>query len=125
MKILKAGKYYVGDPCYVFDNSWSEVLEQTDYFDDEEAKLFDKEIFAHGTAWGDGSYKGSDGISYCVDAGLIGCIPYELTQKDSKRTDEQINELVRIVEFAEDFLCKYIDGTFYIGNITIKTGDEL
>lgn len=24
-KEFKAGKYYIGDPCYVFGNDWSDV----------------------------------------------------------------------------------------------------
>lgn len=35
-----------------------------------------------GTAYGDGSYIGSDGFDYGVDAGVIGVVPLELAAED-------------------------------------------
>ena len=69
-------------------------------------------IFVHSTAYGDGSYEGSDGRSYSVDAGIIGAIPVELIE------DEVVQEMikrpyVRAVSMTESQLSKadYYDGT--------------
>ena len=64
-KQFKAGKYYIGDPCYVFgteengSKSWSDILEDTDFFEKDTLtigkKVFD--ILGGSTAYGDGAYQ--------------------------------------------------------------------
>ena len=53
---FKAGKYYVGDPCYVVKdhNVWIKLLDDTDYFQNENQTYKGQTIFAEGTAHGDG-----------------------------------------------------------------------
>lgn len=53
MKKIKAGKYYIGDPCY-----------------------FDKEpLWKHGTDHGDGFYQDNMFKFYGVDSGELGIMP--------------------------------------------------
>ena len=78
--MMPAGKYYVGDLCYVMHPEWDEfcsitIKEHTCL--DGEFNLKDGRRFAtFGTKWGDGEYRDQFGNRYGVDAGLIGCIHY-------------------------------------------------
>jgi hypothetical protein len=98
---MPAGAYYLGDPCYVFDNNergtdeWTRLLENSDYFDAGESEgspvgyvdvpadpsdpansaTVSLPVLAFGTAYGDGGYEDRDGNHYSVDAGMIGLVP--------------------------------------------------
>jgi hypothetical protein len=127
MEKLKKGKYYVGDPCYIFGKSWSEVLEKTDYFNSGEIQLlFGKKCIAGGTAYGDGTYKDNYGREYWVDAGLIGIMPVSLLSIDKEYNVLKINKEkgMHIVEFNEDFEVSIDNGVFKFGDIIINTKDD-
>lgn len=79
-EMLPAGTYYIGDPCYVFAESWDSVLEETDFFRKENQTINGVPVFGASTAFGDGSYPGSNRFYYPVDAGLLGAIPVELME---------------------------------------------
>ena len=124
---LKKGIYYVGDPCYIFNNSWLEVLNATNYFNDNEiVTVFKKECCAGGTAYGDGSYFDNFNRKYWVDAGLIGVFPISLINKDKKVTRKKIelSEGMHIIEFTEDFEVSISGGIFKFGDILINTADD-
>lgn len=125
-KILKAGTYYIGDPCYIFDGSWMDILNQTDYLNDCSKPLFDRDFFAHSTAFGDGEFYDNNHYSYSVDAGLIACLPIEFVEIDNKVIgDEEIQQYGNIVIFPEDFVCSYNNGIFNFGDkIIINTSYE-
>ena len=138
--------HFVCDPCYVLhtidpegvphmEGLWVKSFVEA-ISDAEEAEDFDGHfeymghpIFVHSTAYGDGSYEGSDGRSYSVDAGIIGAIPVELIE------DEVVQEMikqpyVRAVSMTESQLSKadYYDGTFTFytseGRLEIETDPE-
>lgn len=124
---LRKGTYYVGDPCYIFSESWSEVLNATNYFNDDNiVKIFGKECIAGGTAYGDGSYFDNFGRKYWVDAGLIGALPISLINKDKNVTLKKVkaSEGMHIIEFTEDFEVSISNGVFNFGNIIINTTDD-
>jgi len=123
---LPAGKYYIGDPCYVLTDhngfSWDHVLTSTDFFGmSTEARggVFEykgTKMFASSTAWGDGCYKDNYGRSYGVDAGLLSAIPLScLTNFDER--------LGHVVEFDSSFPCYPVDedGDIVIGHVIIET----
>jgi hypothetical protein len=116
---FKAGKYYVGDPCYVIsDEHWDELGEQTNWFQNNDSfKFKGNTCFTCGTAYGDGTYYDYEGREYGVDAGLIGVVPFKCIDDNFKGEGGQI------IEFNEDFQAYEQDGTFFIGDITIETGD--
>lgn len=129
---LPAGKYYIGDLCYVFeDEEWdrfcSDTLAQPDEgqhwgsITDGGFEVNGKKLWYHGTAYGDGGYPDQNGHIYSVDAGLIGVLPFELVV----HRYENLYELGNVVEYDYDFECSYEDGTFYIGPLRISTGDHL
>lgn len=129
---LPAGKYYVGDLCYVFPDPewgiffhdaqdqapegqhWSAITEGAFEVD---SKCF----WYHSTAFGDGGYEDQNGHMYCVDAGIIGIIPFELAQYSDL---EDLLNLGNVVTFDSEVVCKYSDGTFFIGDLVIPTGED-
>lgn len=127
MAKLKKGKYYVGDPCYIFGKSWDKVLNDTAYFDNGEiVKVFGKDCIAGGTAYGDGTYTDNFGREYNVDAGLIGVLPVSLISIDKEYTLKQIEKHkgMHIIEFKEDFEVSISGGVFEFGAITIDTAND-
>jgi hypothetical protein len=115
--IMKAGIYYVGDPCYVFNsNEWDGIYDQ--FGDVGIGEVKGSDVWSSYTKWGDGKYWDSiNGKSYLVDSGTIGAVPVEIiTEKIDKRS-------MNIVEFENDFECSYsnTNGTITIGHIKIKT----
>jgi hypothetical protein len=126
---MRAGKYYIGDLCYVMDNDeWKQVCKRTiqgERFVDGEFRFNDGREFAiYSTAYGDGEYNDYYGNSYSVDSGTIGCIKVE-DIKANKYDD--IERLGAIVDFETDFVTsggrgtKGWDGTIQFGHIAIET----
>lgn len=130
--MMPAGKYYVGDLCYVMtDDEWDEFCYLTIVSNecvDGEFQFKDGRRFAtYGTMYGDGEYLDQYGNRYSVDAGLIGCIRVE-DIRANKYAD--ISELGAIVEFETDFVTgggRGFDdwgGTIQFGKIAIETNPE-
>lgn len=128
---MPAGKYYVGDLCYVLHDYWDEFCDITIGDDDDghfihngEFQFYDGRRFASFTTkWGDGSYMDQYGRDYCVDAGLIGCIL-------ASEIDEQLRAMAvdvgprfggQIITFDEPFECFEEDGRIYIGHVVVNT----
>lgn len=131
---MEAGKYYVGDLCYVFtDKQWDEVMELMYPYGNKspnrnktvEGRLVMKNGIAfsyHSTAHGDGVYEDGDGNRYCVDAGLIGCVKWSDIPK-SKHKDAK--RLGAVHDFPVEFSTWEKDGTIHFGGwVAIPTGDE-
>ena len=139
---MKAGKYYLGDPCYVLNeqngHDWMDLLSSTNYFgsyDEKEQKYIPAEerqyfhkigehfVFVSDTAHGDGQYYDNMGGCYPVDAGMIGCIPLELIPEAGL----DILDFGNVVKFDKDFTCEsgaHDDGVIRIGNLLIDTDPE-
>ena len=129
---MPAGKYYVGDLCYVMDSDeWSQVCSliiQGEKLLDGEFELPDGRRFAiYSTHWGDGEYYDQYGHTYSVDAGSIGCI-----LMSDIRANKYYNllDLGAILEFAEPFETAggrgsaNWDGVIKIGHVEIATSPE-
>ena len=124
---LPAGKYYIGDPCYVIaEDRWSDFCDAS-YPPGAGVNArgiavteFDGHpMYAHGTAYGDGSYLGSDGVSYGVDAGMLSVVPIALVSDMS-----EAKRLGSIVTFNHDFKADRDDEyIFHFDDIDIPTGD--
>ena len=142
---LPAGRYYVGDPCYLFgegrlftNDDWSELCDATDSFESSSDGIFTWRgideclFFASSTQYGDGKYTGIDlskngrDFSYSVDAGLIGCWPLPKGTSASVIRAIKKEGLGLIKEFPDDFVCRTLnkEGDIIIGSITIETGDN-
>lgn len=123
--ILPKGTYYIGDPCYVVDESkWGDLLDATNFFGIEADKktglrkndfIYNGKLcWAHSTYYGDGSYKDNENKKYSVDAGLISIMPIE-------STDVNGDGLGNIYTFDKDFSVWYDEGDFHFDSITIRT----
>jgi hypothetical protein len=117
---MKAGKYYVGDLCYVLGDRWDEVCDLI-IIDhrclDGEFELSDGTKFAiYGTAHGDGMYGDQFGNAYPVDSGSIGCV------RVSSITPGELDKMGgNLLDFDHDFETSSTDGVIIIGEIEIDT----
>ena len=73
-KINVKNGFYIGDLCYALDKKiYDEVWGGNNYEDGRYTDPETKAEFAMvGTAFGDGEYDSSDGVTFPVDAGIIG-----------------------------------------------------
>jgi len=122
---MPAGRYYVGDLCYVMHNEWHEVCEllfegRTDHGCNEGVfTLANGTRFAiFSTAYGDGVYHDQYLKHYCVDAGSIGCILATACTEDIRE------DLGNIVDFPNDFEVMSDNGKMRFGHIHIDTLEE-
>lgn len=129
--VMPAGKYWIGDPCYVFPhdgpmgNKWGELLDEVDFFETLSYGELDGgkiKVWAASTAYGDGRYIGSNGKAFPVDAGLIGIVPQE-TIDYLNRVDNDLDYLGLFIEFTEPFIVRSRSGIFDFGHIRIDTSD--
>jgi hypothetical protein len=121
---LPAGQYFIGDPCYAIPygpdkDYWHEATATSDCFTKD---INGFPFIGYSTYCGDGSYLGTDGYSYPVDAGVIGAVPMEFVRGDNLYGDHKYIQLGAIVEFLEPFECYSTDdGKIHIGHIMIDT----
>lgn len=121
--MMKAGKYYVGDLCYVLHEVWDEVCNiiiEGDNCLEGEFNLPDGRRFASfNTYWGDGEYYDQHNRAYSVDAGLIGCI---LESDIDTNVPHNFTKGGQIIDFLNDFECRNNEGTIIFGrNVYINT----
>lgn len=121
--MLKAGKYFVGDLCYVMHPQWGEFCDKTirenEVIDGEVTLDNGVKVISLRTYFGDGCYDDQLGNSYGVDAGLIGCIRVE-----DINDPESWLEGGNIIDFPYDFEGQSKEGILYIGHIRIDTKCE-
>lgn len=123
---MPAGRYYIGDLCYVMHPEWDEACSlffpsyESGRGVEGEFTLKDGRRFASfGTAYGDGTYNSNIGTEHMVDSGSIGCICVE-DIRDTTYSD--IESLGAIVEFKEPFEVEKIDrGLIRFGHVEIET----
>jgi hypothetical protein len=118
--ILPAGKYYIGDLCYVMNEVWDMFCDNltpgthTIEYNGHHYHYW----WAH-TANGDGLYLDQQLNRFPVDAGLIGIIAVDdiVTQITSNNISSGL-----VVEFKHSVECMYDHGTFSFngGNICIR-----
>ncbi len=120
--VMPAGKYYVGDLCYVTGREWWNEFCKTTIKGhicfDGKFTIMNNEICFFGTAHGDGYYNDNCGNGYGVDAGLIGIMKVEDITAIPK--EKLLNEYV-VVDFKEDFECYSESGVLTFGDISINT----
>lgn len=116
----KAGKIYIGDPCYVMKDAVYHGVWGDQYnFDDGEFDHNGVKFAIGGTAYGDGYYSGSDGTSFPVDAGVIGAVPSELLDEE-KVAGYNERTFPGIMVDAEEVILRYDDK----GRFDFRTPDE-
>lgn len=107
---FKKGKYYIGDPSYVFStDNWMNFTSETDWLESPTFK--GKPYLANNTEYGDGVYFDKENRTYAVDSGCLSIIPYSVASKDNTETFQKIKNkeivgdfiLGQIIDFKEDF----------------------
>jgi len=125
---MPAGRYYIGDLCYVMHDAWGEACSlffpsNTDSRGvNGEFVLKDGRRFANfDTAYGDGTYSSNMTTVHSVDSGSIGCIRVE---DICDNTYDDIERLGAIVEFSEPFETEKIGiGLIKFGQLEIDTAE--
>lgn len=124
---MPAGKYYVGDLCYVLHDSWDEFCDITisdrEVLDGEFNFKDGRRFASFGTKWGDGSYMDQYARDYCVDAGLIGCISVSGIDNGLQEMAVDVGPRFggQIITFDKPFECYEEDGRIYIGDVVVNT----
>lgn len=126
--MMQAGKYYVGDLCYVmsykeWDDFCSVTIDGINVKDGEFAMPDGRKFATYSTMHGDGLYKDQWGGEYGVDAGLIGCILV------SDINPEKLDGLTlgQVHTFETDFVTgggrgtADWEGTIQFGRVVIET----
>jgi len=126
---VKAGIYFLGDPCYAVPGDlWSELLLSCGSFleypvGEVTSQRGEFEVLSFGTG-GDGVFSDTLGCTYPVDSGMIGLTPGELAQCGNNTLDWPPRmDLGRFVSFADDFTCSVEDGVLTFGDIVIDTNN--
>lgn len=116
--ILPAGKYYIGDPCYVLseknlhvaiDNMGTGGISEID----------GHQMWAHFTQYGDGTFTDQNGVEYAVDGAALAAVPIDLIE------NPEGEEHGTVMEFANSFSVNYDDGVFWFGDICINTNHDV
>ena len=117
--MVPAGKYVLGDPCYVVPKDhWDKLLSSCDYFNQPIGEVEGYQVLGFSTCWGDGIYADNYRRYYPVDAGLIGLVPFS----DTLEIDPTLSH---IVEFTYDTLCTCSPvGMLRFGSIYIDTDES-
>ena len=136
---MPAGRYYIGDPCYMWPHSkheglpdWSDFCDM--FFNGDLLKvntpIGEFELWANTTAYGDGDYplllQHHLRANIPVDAGMIGVIPAALFEHmvsiSSLEKGYDVGSMYHMIDMKEDFDVEFSGETFYIGNYSIYTG---
>lgn len=129
---LPAGTYWIGDPCYIFNNhddAWMRLLDSCAYFDLPLGRVVDRtgaphSILASSTRYGDGTYSDDAGeYQFGVDSGLIGITTLDTAHAFAGPTSCLSHGC--IVTFDAAFTVEFDgEGDMHFGHIHVATGDE-
>lgn len=109
---LAAGRYFIGDPCYVIrDKNWDEVCK----FDEDGGiyRCLRLPFFMASTAFGDGTYYDQSGHEYGVDSGCLGAVPMEMVDEEGDLC------LGRVVDFPAGLYIEYDGRSFDFGSLVV------
>lgn len=116
---MKAGKYWIGDLCYILgnDKDWNQICAFMGNGNHPREGVFtlngvEGAIF--GTAYGDGVYYDQEKNEYGVDSGTLGIFPAGVSSSPFESGGH-------VFEFPEDFTVACVDGEMQFGHVRIKT----
>jgi hypothetical protein len=124
--MMPAGKYYIGDLCYVMSDDWDEVCDLTIKdckVINGEFEMKDGRRFAmYSTKYGDGLYRSNIGTKHAVDSGTIGCILVDDIIDIPKF--EVDGKLGTVVTINRSFSTAERDGLIVFGDVIINTDSD-
>lgn len=107
---LGPGKYFIGDICYALEeDTYSQIW--GDKFQYEDGCYEDFGFAVAGTMYGDGYYNGTDGVSYGVDAGVLGITNISLGQRYE---NAELNRLGKIVDVKQSISMERLENGEFI-----------
>lgn len=75
--------FYIGDISYVLsDEVYHDIWGNQNSYQEGKVQVGNYAFAVDRTAYGDGTYSDNNGREYSVDAGVIGCVPFELVDMD-------------------------------------------
>ena len=113
LKTLPAGRYYIGDLCYIKTLDWDDLLKVSNFEDGAFTLSDGRDFVIMGTAYGDGTYYDNENREYGVDSGTIGII--------SVPQDHQPVLGGNLVDFDEEFEVWPFNGKLHFGDVVIET----
>jgi len=127
--VMPAGRYFIGDPCYVQGNVEWDGINDARWPSTDPAECVDLLTVDRGrgphmmymghTAYGDGVFIDDEGNEYPVDSGQIGATPMELVSDDAGVENGQV------VEFKHAWSAEWSAGVFNFGDeVRIDTRGE-
>jgi len=138
---MKAGKYYVGDLCYVLGDKAHDELCKMCYPTGNTTGIEGKRVLSDGRIvisfkcpYGDGVYGDQSGMSYMVDSGCLGITLLEgleeqwenpnthITHLKEETMTEYIGRLGHIVEYDSEFNVKRVSVD---GDVNMTFGDKV
>lgn len=126
--MMPAGRYYIGDLCYVMTTKeWDEFCSLTivdhDVVDGEFEMEDGRRFATYRTKWGDGMYRSNINSKHLVDSGTIGCMRLNAISM-TKLNEEEMDQLGAIVNFSHEFKSGSKDGFITFGDVIIDTVGE-
>lgn len=107
---LGPGKYFIGDICYALQkDTYSQIWGHK--FEYEDGCYEDFGFAVVGTMYGDGCYIGNDGVSYCVDAGVLGITNIS---KQQRYDEDELNRLGKIVDVKQSISMERLENGEFI-----------
>lgn len=117
--IFPAGKYYIGDLCYVIVQAWPEVCDSAVTL--SAIQLNDGRIIQLSpTEYGDGLCYDDERRDYPVDSGTIGVVSVDDIREDGLSGIRFGN----VVDMKKPFTLTCENGTISVGDIQIYTKDD-
>jgi hypothetical protein len=110
---MPAGRYYIGDLCYVMHDEWHEVCDLFFPLDQVVRDVNGEFVLKDGRR-----FASFISTSHSVDSGSIGCIRVE-DIRDNTYAD--IEQLGAIVEFDAPFEVSEDHGLIHFGHVQIET----
>jgi hypothetical protein len=106
IQTLPAGRYYIGDLCYsmkdeIYHGIFGDNNYASGYYTTKNGCFL-----VDGTAFGDGSYQGTNAFDYNVDAGIIGIASLSVCNPEKEIYGGTIHT------FTEPVKCVFKDGLF-------------
>ena len=122
--MMPAGVYYIGDLCYVLNDSWDElcniIIRGEECIEGEFSLSDSRKFVIYNTAYGDGSYLDNHNNEYDVDSGSIGCI---LLNKIDFSNNQNSVSFGHLKTFKEPFETSSENGIIYFDDVAINTND--
>ncbi len=114
LEIFPPGKYYIGDCCYVLDDDvYHDVWGKQYNYQNGTFECNGKRVAVGSTGLGDGTFRGSDHIDYCIDSGTLSMVPFELCTKCS---EDEAKELGAVYTFDSEIQFHSYRGIFEVAS---------